>query len=423
MSSILIKKALINNKQQDLLIIENKIQLISKDIPIKEEYIVINGENKAVIPGMANTHTHAAMTLFRGYGDDLPLMEWLENYIWPVEAHMTDEDIYWGVRLACLEMIKTGTTLFLDMYASPLATAQAVEDSGIRASIGYTLFDRGDTNRAQLDRKNCYKYKKEFEKFSSRVNFSIAPHAIYTVSGDQLKFCKDFSTETNTLVHLHLSETKEEVKNSIKNYGLRPIHYLHKIGALNEKFILAHSLWYNKSEIDIIAQIGASVIHNPASNLKLASGYKFKFKEMQEKGIRIGLGTDGCSSSNNLDMFIAMRIAALLGKAWRFDPTSNSALDIYKTATENGYNILGINGGIIKEGAIADLCLIKTNTPIMTPLHNIISNLVYSADGSIVDTTIVDGKILMKEGFIPEEEEILKKASMHAYNLINKYGV
>ena len=421
--SILITGALVNGSIQDLLIEGNQITRIAPSIPIADHYDVLEGCRRVVVPGMANTHTHAAMTLFRGYGDDLPLMRWLEDYIWPVEAHMTEEDVYWGVRLACLEMVRTGTTVFLDMYAFPMATAQAVEDSGMRGVVSYTLFDRGDAERAKLDRENCSRYRKEFEQFSSRVVFSIGPHAIYTVSGPQLRFCRDFADETDVLVHLHLSETQTEIENAVKEYGLRPVHYLEKLGALSDKFVLAHSLWMEDDELDIIARHGAATVHNPASNMKLASGYAFKFEEMKKRGIRVGIGTDGCSSSNNLDMFIAMRMAALLGKVWRFDSTATAAEAIYQSATREGYNILGLNGGRIEEGALADLCLLRTDRPTMVPLHNLTSNLVYSADGSVVDTTIVDGKILMREGVIPGEEEVIAKANQRAHKLIKSYGI
>lgn len=423
MKPILISGALINGIVQDLLIEENRIARIAPFIPQKEEYDVLEGAHRVVVPGMANTHTHAAMTLFRGYGDDLPLMPWLEDYIWPVEAHLTEEDIYWGVRLACLEMIRTGTTLFLDMYASPLATAQAVEDSGIRAVVGCTLFDRGDEARAKLDRDNCYQYLKDFEQYSDRVIYSIAPHAIYTVSEKQLQFCRNFADETGVLVHLHLSETQKEVADAIQQYGMRPAEYLEKIGAISDRFVLAHSLWLEDNELDIIARAGAATVHNPASNMKLASGFSFRFEEMKQRGIRVGIGTDGCSSSNSLDMFIAMRMAALLGKVWRYDSTATSAQDVYQAATETGYHILGLEGGVLKEGALADLCLLKTNVPTMVPMHNLISNLVYSADGSVVDTTIVDGRILMREGVIPGEEEVIMKAAQKAYKLIANYGI
>lgn len=423
MSSILIQHALVSGKEQDILIRNNRIEKIAPHIPQEEDAQLIDATHLIAVPGMANMHTHAAMTLFRGYGDDLPLFTWLNDYIWPVEAHMTEEDVYWGVRLACLEMARTGTTCFLDMYSFPLATAQAVEDSGMRGVVSYTLFDRGEEKRAKEDRENCYNYLREFERFSSRVVYSIGPHAIYTVSGKQLRFCKDFAEETGVVVHLHLSETQKEVEDALKAYGKRPALYLDELGALSKHFVLAHSLYLSDEELQVIADSGAACVHNPASNMKLASGAGFRFEDMKRLGIPVGIGTDGCSSSNNLDMFIAMRMAALLGKVSFQDPTVFRASDVYQAATSEGYKILGIDGGRLEEGALADLCLVRSKTPIMVPCHNLVSNLVYSADGSVVDTTIVDGRVIMLHGMIEGEEEILDKAAEKAYRLIGKYGI
>lgn len=420
MSRLLIQGALVGGAPQDILIEGERIVRIAPSIEPIGGVTLLPAKGLIAVPGLANLHTHAAMTLFRGYGDDLPLMRWLEDYIWPVEAHMTEEDVYWGARLACLEMIKTGTTCFLDMYAFPMATARAIEDSGIRGVVSYTLFDQGNAERAALDRENCYLFYEQFKQFSPRVIFSIGPHAIYTVSGPQLRFCKEFAQEKNVLVHLHLSETQGEVGNAIAQYGLRPVHYLADQGALSDKFVLAHSLWMDDSELDTLAQYGAACVHNPASNMKLASGIHFRFDEMRRRGIPVGIGTDGCASSNNLDMYIAMRLGALLGKASQLNPEACKATDIYHAASEGGYQILGLDGGALREGALADLCLLKSQTPTMLPLHNLVSNLVYSADGSVVDTTIVAGKILMRNGYVEGEEEIMQRATAVAYDLLNK---
>lgn len=374
----------------------------------------------AAIPGFQNCHTHSAMTLFRGYGDDLQLMDWLENWIWPVEAQMTEEDVYWGSKLACLEMIKSGTTSFLDMYSFIPATARAVEEMGLRAVLSYTLFDRGDEKRAQLDRERSYRLLNEFRSYSERVQFSVGPHAIYTVSGKQLQFCHQFSEEQDVPIHLHLSETEGEVKDCIAKFGTTPVRYLHQLGVLSPRLILAHCIWLDEEEMDLLAAHGCKVVHNPASNMKLASGYRFGYNEMLKRGICIGLGTDGCSSSNNLDMITAMKLAAFLGKAWRFDATAVKANNIYQSATQKGAEIMNTDTGTIAPGKLADLCLVKLDIPEMTPCHNFVSNLVYSANGSAIDTTIVDGKILMRERKVPGEEEIMEKASEIAYKLIEK---
>lgn len=416
---ILIKNAFDGQKTIDLLIEGNRIARIAEHIDAPEGATIINATDKAIIPGLINTHTHAAMTLMRGYGDDLPLMTWLQDYIWPLEDKMTEEDVYIGAKLAMLEMIKTGTTTYLDMYMHPLMGAKAAEEMGLRAMISYTLFDQGNPERAQLDRERSEMYLERFKtEFSDRIMFNLGPHAIYTVSGEQLQFCHEFCKKHNLKTHLHLSETEGEVEECIKQHGMRPVKYLEKLGILSEALILAHVIWVNDEELDLLAKYKVSVVHNPASNMKLASGYAFRYEEMKNRGIRVGLGTDGCSSSNNLDMFTAMRLASFLGKVWRFDSTAVKADDIFASSTSIGADILGIDAGIIAEGKLADLCLVDLNRPEMVPVHNLTSNLVYSASGAFVDTVICDGRILMQNGYVEGEEEIIRSARLVAERLI-----
>lgn len=416
---ILIKNAFDGQKTIDLLIEGNRIARIAEHIDAPEGATIINATDKAIIPGLINTHTHAAMTLMRGYGDDLPLMTWLQDYIWPLEDKMTEEDVYIGAKLAMLEMIKTGTTTYLDMYMHPLMGAKAAEEMGLRAMISYTLFDQGNPERAQLDRERSEMYLERFKtEFSDRIMFNLGPHAIYTVSGEQLQFCHEFCKKHNLKIHLHLSETEGEVEECIKQHGMRPVKYLEKLGILSEALILAHVIWVDDEELDLLAKYNVSVVHNPASNMKLASGYAFRYEEMKNRGIRVGLGTDGCSSSNNLDMFTAMRLASFLGKVWRFDSTAVKADDIFASSTSIGADILGIDAGIIAEGKLADLCLVDLNRPEMVPVHNLTSNLVYSASGAFVDTVICDGRILMQNGYVEGEEEIIRSARLVAERLI-----
>lgn len=418
---ILIKNAFDGQKRIDLLIEGNRIARIAEHIDAPEGATIINATDKAIIPGLINTHTHAAMTLMRGYGDDLPLMTWLQDYIWPLEDKMTEEDVYIGAKLAMLEMIKTGTTTYLDMYMHPLMGAKAAEEMGLRAMISYTLFDQGNPERAQLDRERSEMYLERFKtEFSDRIMFNLGPHAIYTVSGEQLQFCHEFCKKHNLKIHLHLSETEGEVEECIKQHGMRPVKYLEKLGILSEALILAHVIWVDDEELDLLAKYKVSVVHNPASNMKLASGYAFRYEEMKNRGIRVGLGTDGCSSSNNLDMFTAMRLASFLGKVWRFDSTAVKADDIFASSTSIGADILGIDAGIIAEGKLADLCLVDLNRPEMVPVHNLTSNLVYSASGAFIDTVICDGRILMQNGYVEGEEEIIRSARLVAERLIAK---
>ncbi len=409
--SILIKNVLHQDKLTDVLIEGNRIARIAEGISAPAGAEVLDGTDKAIIPGFINTHTHASMTLFRGYGDDLPLMTWLEDYIWPVEAQMTAHDVYVGARLACLEMLRSGTTCFLDMYMHPLETAKAVEEMGLRAHLSYTLFDQGNAERAELDRKRSYEYFERFKEFSDRITFTLGPHAIYTVSGEQLQFCHQFAKEHNVKIHLHLSETKGEIDECVRQHGLTPVRYLDKLGILSEHLVLAHVVWIDDEEMDLLAKYNVSVVHNPASNLKLASGYAFKYEEMKRRGIRIGIGTDGCSSSNNLDMVVAMKLASFLGKGWRFDSTACKADDIFASATSVGADILGIPAGRVEEGALADVCLVDLNTPELVPLNSLTSNLVYATSGSsCVDTVIVDGRILMRDKYVPGQEAIIAEA-------------
>ena len=409
--SILIKNVLHEDTITDVLIEGNRIARIAPNLSTPEGTEVIDGTDKAVIPGFINTHTHAAMTLFRGYGDDLPLMEWLQDYIWPVEAKMTAHDVYVGARLACLEMLRSGTTCFLDMYMHPLETARAVEELGLRAHLSYTLFDQGGAERAALDRKRSYEYYEAFKAFSDRIAFTLGPHAIYTVSGEQLQFCHKFAVEHNVKINLHLAETKGEVDECVRQHGLTPVRYLEKLGILSEHLIVAHVVWVDDEEMDLLAKHRVSVVHNPASNMKLCSGYTFKYEEMKKRGIRLGIGTDGCSSSNNLDMVIAMKLASLLGKAWRFSPTATKAADIYHSATIGGAEILEIPAGRIAEGMLADLSLVDLNMPELVPLNSLTSNLVYATSGSsCIDTVIIDGVIRMRDRYVPGQEEIIAEA-------------
>ena len=422
MTSILIKNVLHGTTTTDVLIEGNLITRIAPGLSAPEGAEVLDGTDKAIIPGFINTHTHASMTLFRGYGDDLPLMTWLQDYIWPVEEQMTAHDVYVGAKLACLEMLRSGTTCFLDMYMHPLETAKAVEEMGLRAHLSYTLFDQGNPERAALDRKRSYEYMERFGEFSDRITFTLGPHAIYTVSGEQLQFCHQFAVEHGVKIHLHLSETKGEIDECIRLHGLTPVRYLEKLGILSEHLVLAHVVWVDDEEMDLLAKHNVSVVHNPASNMKLASGYTFKYEEMKHRGIRIGIGTDGCSSSNNLDMVVAMKLASFLGKAWRFDSTACKADDIFASATAIGADILGLNAGRIEEGRLADVCLVDLNTPELVPLNDLTSNLVYATSGSsCIDTVIIDGRILMRDKHVPGQEAIIAEAREVAQRLFSKH--
>jgi len=418
--SILIKGVLLNDAVKDVYIEKNEIRHIGTDLQVQADQ-VIDGKRKALIPGFVNAHTHAAMTLFRGFGDDMALMPWLEQKIWPNEDKLTYEDMYWGTKLACLEMIKSGTTTFSDMYHQYEATADAVEEMGMRALVAGACFDGFNPKLAERCKRENEKLMAEVVgNYSDRIRYAAGPHAIYTVSGELLKWIHSFTAEHDAPVHLHLAETEGEVQDSVKKFGLTPVRYLNKLGVLSPRLIIAHGIYVDDDEIRMLADHDVKVVHNPASNMKLASGIRFKFCEMRKAGVTVALGTDGCSSSNNLDMVEAMKLASLLGKAWRKDPEAIPAGEIFKAATEAGASAIGLKAGRIAEGYLADLCLVDLNIPAFIPNHNFVSNLVYAANGSCIDTVICDGKILMQDKKIPGEEEIMERTAELAYKLVKE---
>lgn len=272
---ILIKQAELNQQKVDILIEKNLISQIGKDL-VAEDAEVIDAKGMAVIPGLVNGHTHAAMTLFRGFADDMKLMPWLEQKIWPNEAKMIREDVYWGAKLACLEMIKSGTTTFLDMYQKFRGTADAVEEMGIRGYLSAVCFDRFDPELTEKSKKECEKLYSVVDEYGSRIQYALGPHAIYTVSGELLQWIHSFANDHRCLIHLHLAETEEEVNNSIRQFGFSPVRYLYKLGVLSPRLVIAHGVYVDKDEIRMLSDYGVKVIHNPASNMKLASGICFQ---------------------------------------------------------------------------------------------------------------------------------------------------
>lgn len=413
--SILLKNVLLNSRKQDIFIEGNQIKRIGKKLNLKAKEKIDGKGEKAVLPGLINCHTHAAMILFRGYADNLPLKTWLEKKIWPLEAKLTKKDIYWGTKLACLEMIKTGTTCFNDMYWLEEVAAEAVEEMGIRAKIGLVLLDFLPMG----SKKNIEKYWKLFKKKKFKtVIFSIAPHSIYAVSKENLIWAKNFAKKNNLILHIHVSETEKEVKDCQKKWKLRPIEYLDKIGFLGKNVVLAHGIWLSDKEIKILKKRKCSVIYNPCSNLKLASGI-FPYKKLKKNRVNICLGTDGAASNNNLDLFEEMKTGALIQKCREKDTTVASVKEIFDSATINGAKALKMNIGKIQEGKLADLILVDLNSTFFLPGHNFISDIVFSASGPTVTDSICNGKILMRDRKVKGEKEIIRKAKDVAKKLVN----
>ena len=418
---------MLHGKTTSIMIENDTIVGIGNSLPVPTGVYVMEAHGKAVFPTFANMHTHAAMSLFRGYGDDHPLQEWLNEWIWPAERNLDDEIIYWGTRLACLEMIKSGTTLFNDMYFFTESVARAVRDSGIRAMIGLTCFDF-------LDKAAAEKMKTDVEKWWSEVSSKwlaegglivpvVAPHAPYTVSGDTLVWLADFAAERGLHYHVHMSETESEVAESLKQYGQRPYARLEKLGVLDrcgKRFIGAHSLHLDDEEVKIIGQHRATVVHNPNSNLKLGSGHKFLYNELRDAGANVTLGTDGCSSSNNLDMLEASKTMALLQKGWRGDPTAMPAREALRVASSNGFSAAGINAGVIEAGAKADLLLADLDNIGFIPDNDTLSNYIYAAHSDAIDTVICNGNIVMQNRQVKDEATIKAEARRVAKRLLNR---
>ena len=373
---------------------------------------VIEAGGMALVPGFVNGHTHAGMTLFRGYADDLPLMEWLQEHIWPVEKRMSGEDVYWGTRLACVEMIRSGTTSFWDMYWHADAAARAVEDAGVRAVAAAPLIDDGDpekSERACADADRSLEPIREAAGGLARPGF--APHAIYSLSERSLRWVAERGQELGVPVQIHLSETEDEVERCLAEHGVRPAHYLDSCGFLNATTVLAHGVWLDESELELIAERGATVVTNPVANLKLAVGGPFPYLAARERGVAMGLGTDGPGSNNSLDIVDDMKAFALLQKNEARDPAAVTAGETLALARGERSPLL--SRPALAAGAPADFLLVRSDSPELS-LGALDAGLVYAASGAVVDATVVAGRVLMRGGVVPDEAEVVAKARERA---------
>lgn len=405
---LLIRKVQLHGREADVLIEGNRFARMGANLAV-ESAQEIDARGMAILPSFVNMHTHAAMTLMRSYADDLELHDWLENHIWPLEAQMTEEDIYHGTRLACLEMIKSGTTCFNDMYWHFHGTARAVEEMGLRATLSSVFIDFNDETKAREQRSLTETLFEESKRYSSRIGFALGPHALYTVSEASLRWAKAFADDNHLPIHIHVSETKKEIQDCIALHGLRPVQWLEKIGFLGANVIAAHVIHVSDEEIGILARRNVKVVHNPVSNMKLASG-SFPFGRMCAAGVDMSLGTDGCSSNNNLSMMEEMKVAALHAKLVHNDPTVLPAHAAFKMATINGAQALGLDCGEIAVGKLADCMLVDLANHRLAPGYRLEDDMVYSADSSCVDTVVCNGKILMRGGHVDREEEIVAEA-------------
>jgi 5-methylthioadenosine/S-adenosylhomocysteine deaminase len=424
-ASLAVTGAVLDGESVGLRCVDGTIAALGPGVTAEPGDKTIEAAGAPLVAPLVNGHTHAAMTLFRGFGGDLPLMRWLQEVVWPVEAKLEPDDVYWGTRLACAEMIRTGTTHFWDMYWHPGATARAVRDAGLRATIGGPLFD-ADGRTAAMQEKALGNLE-ELAGFGPEIGSALAPHAIYTVSEELLRWTAELAAEREVPVQIHLSETEQEVSDCLEQHGLRPAAYLDRVGMLSGRTVLAHGVWLDRAELELIAERGCTVVANPVANMKLAVGGVLPYPAAREAGVAVGLGTDGPGSNDSLDLFSDLKTFALsqrhaaddatilpAGEAWRIAtgvaaPFLATNKEVQRVEALAGGQSVAPGEGSLRVGAPADFLLLQTDSPELS-LGNLYSDLVYAASGSIVDTTVVAGQVLMRDGEVPGLEEIVARA-------------
>jgi 5-methylthioadenosine/S-adenosylhomocysteine deaminase len=415
--SLALNAVSLDGKQVSLRAVDGVIAQVGPEVEAQSGDERIEGAGLALVPGLVNAHTHAAMTLFRGYADDLPLMDWLENYIWPAERRLRREDVYWGTRLACMEMARSGTVRFWDMYWKHAETARAVKDAGLRAVVGAPLIDGNDPDGAPKLLAKARRAIDEIEQAGEgAATASLAPHAIYTVSEPSLRGIAEISAERQVPIQIHLSETQGEVEACLDETGLRPAHYLDRCGLLGPQTLLAHCVWLDRDEIELIAERGATMVTNPVANLKLAVGGVFPYLQAREAGAQVGLGTDGAGSNNSLDLLDDVKAFALLQKHVAADPAAVTAGEAWEIATGRRSKLIG--GRAPEVGAPADFALVRLGSPGLA-LGELDAGLVYAADASAVALTVVGGRVVYRQGDRTEADEIVARAREQARSLLN----
>lgn len=407
MNRLVLKSVWLNGSKRDILVEQGEFRRIAPERTLSEispDAQCVDCSHLAIVPAFYNTHTHAAMTILRGLADDVALKVWLEKFIWPKEAKLSAEDIYVASKFAILEMIRSGTVFFADMYWHRMETVRAAQEMGVRASIGVTFADSLKSD----SEANVQFLQENVDKFQGRIRLASAPHSIYTNSAKSLLLAAECSEKFQIPLHVHLSETADEAFGSVEpTLGKSPVEFLESLGVLSNRTIAAHVVHVSEKDLEILARRGVTVAHNPCSNMKLASGI-FRAKPFLDRGIRLSLGTDGASSNNNLDMREEMKFASLLAKMTSGDPTVLSAGEALKMATKNGAEAFGIHAGEIAEGFLADAVLLDLSAPCFAT-GDVISNWVYSANSSVIDSVICGGDFLMRHRKIAGSEEIEKE--------------
>lgn len=407
---ILLKNITVNGEVSDMLIKDGLISSIrhsSDQQPDGAETVDCSG--KTAVPGFVNMHTHAGMSMMRGIGEDVSFHEWLKK-IWEVESRIDAEFVYHATKVACLEMIKTGTTTFNDHYWHMPMAYKAAQEMGLRAVLAYVICDRNDPVESERQKLQCAEMYELTSGWDSSATFAVAIHAIYSVSEPMILWATDFARQRGLKIHIHVSETEKEVEDCKAQHGCSPVEYLDRLGVLGPDVIAAHTLWLSEADIEILGKRGVTCVHNVNSNLKLASGYRFLYNELRDAGANICLGTDGCASSNNLDMLETIKTSAMIQKAWRKDSSAMPLNELISMATANAGKALGLNIGRLEEGALADILIVDTDNYNFLSPGTFEANLVYSAHSDCIDSVICNGRFVMKNRVVPGEKEILTEA-------------
>ena len=382
-----------------------------------DDVYVVECEGKTAVPGFVNMHTHAGMAMMRGIGEDIAFHEWLDR-IWKVESMIDEEYVYHATKVACLEMIKTGTTTFNDHYWHMPMAHKAAMEMGLRPVLAYVICDRNDPEESERQKKQCVEMYEESLAWNDHSMFAVAIHAIYSVREEMIVWASRFAREHGLKVHIHVSETRKEIEDCMAQHdGMSPVEYLDSLGVLGPDVIAAHTLWLSENDIRILGERGVTCVHNVNSNLKLASGYRFLYNELRDSGANICLGTDGCASSNNLDMLETMKTSAMIQKAWRDDPSAMPLNELMDMAAANAGKALGLKIGKIEEGYLADILIVDTQNYNFLSPGSFEANLIYSAHSDCIESVICNGRFVMKDRVVPGEQEILAEARKVMFKL------
>lgn len=412
MGKILLKNIVSGGVASDILVSGERIAMVrpaGHDICTGDDCEIVDCTGKTAMPGLVNMHTHAAMSMMRGIGEDIFFHEWIDR-IWDVESKIDEEYVYHATKVACLEMIKTGTTTFNDHYWHLPMAYKAAQEMGLRSVLAYVICDKNDPQEAERQKLQCAEMYALTSSWNDTASFAVAIHAIYSVSEPMILWATEFARSRGLRIHIHVSETEKEVADCMAAHGVSPVEYLDRLGVLGPDVIAAHTLWLSDRDVELLGSRGVTCVHNVNSNLKLASGYRFRYNELRDAGANICLGTDGCASSNNLDMLETMKTSAMIQKAWRGDPSAMPLDELARMATANGGKGLGLDIGRLEEGALADILIIDTDNYNFLSPGTFEANLVYSAHSDCIDSVICNGRFVMKNRVVEGEKEILAEA-------------